>query len=145
MVVARMQRLDVGHLPALEPLGSLEPRHPAPGAIEIGDRPPALVAYHADPFGPQQAQLLRRIAPVGDQLHIGIAVQEQVGRDALEQPVGRDQRHRRLACTCRGTVDGQPAEHPRDQPHRALAHRVPPVHLVELRLVGAREPLLHCI
>ena len=64
-------------------------------------------------------------------------MQQQVGRHALEQRALLDQRHRpRIA------VDGQPPKHPGDQPHRALADRVAPVHLLELLGIGASEPHL---
>ena len=71
---------------------------------------------------------------VRDQPDIGIAVQQQRRRRPLEQAIRPHQLdHRFLA------EDRQRSDKPGHQPHRAQAHRVAPINLVQLRFIAARE------
>ena len=104
--------------------------------IEIGRRPARRVGRDAHPLGPKQVELARPVMPVGDQLHIGIAVQQQRRRDPLEQPVRANQ----LRAAPGLAKQRQPADRSGHQPHRAQPDRVPPINLVELRLIAASKP-----
>src|SRR3954470_13919340 len=130
MVVARMKRLDVRQLLPLERILAADPHRLPRSAIEIGDRPALLVADDAHPLGPQQAQLLRNVAVVGDQLDIGVAVKQQVCGYALQEAVGLDQSDRAFVALYR--IDRQPAEHPRDQAYRTLPNGVALINLQKL-------------
>jgi hypothetical protein len=66
-------------------------------------------------------------------------VQQQVGCNAFQQPVGADQLPGRIALLPHG-IDRQCAEQSGDQPHRPLPDRVAAIDLLELLGVGAREP-----
>lgn len=139
MIVERMQRLHMHHRhPPSAILGRQHRARPA-RLVPIGHRPPARVGLDRHPFGPQRKQLRRRPRAIGQDLHIAIAVQQQLRRQSLDQPLparrrGNERRERGIARHHRRA--------PRrlgDQPHRPLHDRVREIPLANLRLPAHRR------
>ena len=138
MIVERMKALDVHHRRASRRVLRRQPRQRLAHAIEERRRPSSRVRLNRHPLGPQREQLRRFALAVGQHLDEGVAVQQQVRRDRLEQPLpARSRRHQRGRRLVRSR-DRRSADALRHQPHRPLRHRVAEVSVANLRLIIAR-------
>jgi hypothetical protein len=68
-------------LPSPLPILALDPHLAPRSAIEIVDRPALFAADHRSSLGPQSVQFAGPVAILAQQLHIFIAVEQQVRSD----------------------------------------------------------------
>ncbi|MCY1170521.1 hypothetical protein D9M73_105960 [compost metagenome] len=136
MIVERMERLDLHDFGPW--LLRREPYRSIAHAIAIGDRPSARIGLDRHPLGAQREQLDHVARRIGQHLHIGIAVQQQMRRQR------RGQRLPARSCLDQRDGFGRPrqrriAHRIGNQPHRALRHRIAQIQRAHLFRITLRQ------
>ncbi len=113
------------------------------GAVDIGGGPAGRIGLDRDALGAQREQHRGHPVGVAEDLDEGVAVEQQVRGDRLDQRLAHPGEQAASPRLCAGVASIVTPPAPfRDDPHRALRDRIAEIGGADLRLVAARPVAL---